>query len=71
MGSAALYHLARRGRRVLGIEQFDFPHAMGSSVGTNRIIRLAMQEREHGNVLLHENALIEVAEQVVLTATLR
>src|SRR5262252_7320089 len=25
MGSAALYHVARRGRRVLGLEQFDFP----------------------------------------------
>ena len=24
-GSAALYHLARRGRRVLGIERFDVP----------------------------------------------
>ena len=27
----------------------------------------AMQERERGNVLLHEKALIEVAEQVVAT----
>jgi hypothetical protein len=31
----------------------------------NRIIRLAMQERERGNVLSHEKAMIEVAEQVV------
>jgi hypothetical protein len=31
----------------------------------NRIVRLAMQERERGNVLVHEKALIEVAEQVV------
>ena len=30
MGSAALYHLAGRGRRVLGLERFDIPHAMGS-----------------------------------------
>src|ERR1700709_1723093 len=37
----------------------------------NRIIRLAMQERERGNVLVHERALIEVAEQVVLTAVAR
>lgn len=35
----------------------------------NRIIKLAMQERERGNVLMHEKALIEVAEQVVLTPT--
>ena len=44
MGSAACYHLARRGRRVLGLERFDVPHAMGSSHGVNRIIRLAYYE---------------------------
>jgi len=44
MGSAACYHLARRGRRVLGVERFDVPHAMGSSHGVNRIIRLAYYE---------------------------
>ena len=37
----------------------------------NRIIKLAMQERERGNVLMHEKALIEVAEQVVFTPTAR
>ena len=31
----------------------------------NKIVSLAMREREKGNVLLHEKALIEVAEQVV------
>jgi hypothetical protein len=35
----------------------------------NRIINLTMQERERGNVLLHEKALIDVAEQVVFTPT--
>ncbi|HMJ57354.1 MAG TPA: N-methyl-L-tryptophan oxidase [Polyangiaceae bacterium] len=44
MGSAALYHLARRGQRVLGLEQFDVPNALGSSVGVSRIIRLAYAE---------------------------
>jgi sarcosine oxidase len=44
MGSAAAYHLTRRGRRVLGLEQFDIPHDRGSSHGTNRIIRLAYWE---------------------------
>jgi sarcosine oxidase len=44
MGSATLYHLARRGLRVLGLEQFDVPNALGSSVGVNRIIRLAYAE---------------------------
>jgi len=44
MGSAATYHLARRGVRVLGLEQFDIPHDRGSSHGVNRIIRLAYFE---------------------------
>src|SRR3989442_12652839 len=44
MGSAALYQLARRGQRVLGLERFDIPHTMGSSHGITRIIRLAYYE---------------------------
>ena len=44
MGSAAIYHLARRGCRVLGLEQFNIPHENGSSHGVNRIIRLAYAE---------------------------
>jgi sarcosine oxidase len=44
MGSAALWQLARRGQRVLGIERFDLGHELGSSHGLNRIIRLAYHE---------------------------
>ena len=44
MGSAALYHLAKRGVKALGIEQFDIPHTLGSSHGLTRIIRLAYYE---------------------------
>jgi sarcosine oxidase len=44
MGSAAVYHLARRGWSVLGLERFDIPHEMGSSHGVTRIIRLAYYE---------------------------
>lgn len=44
MGSAALHHLAARGKRVLGLEQFDIPHDYGSSHGITRIIRLAYYE---------------------------
>ncbi len=40
MGSATCYHLARRGKRVLGLERFDIPHMKGSSHGVTRIIRL-------------------------------
>jgi sarcosine oxidase len=44
MGSAAAYHLARRGKRVLGIERFSAAHDRGSSHGRSRIIRLAYFE---------------------------
>jgi sarcosine oxidase len=44
MGSAAAYHLAGRGLRVLGIERFTIPNEMGSSHGASRIIRLAYFE---------------------------
>ncbi|MDP3768243.1 MAG: FAD-dependent oxidoreductase, partial [Dehalococcoidia bacterium] len=37
MGSAAAYHLARRGRRVVGIEQFTPAHDRGASHGRSRI----------------------------------
>ena len=44
MGSAAVYQLAMRGLRVLGLERFRIPHEMGSSHGITRIIRLAFHE---------------------------
>ncbi len=44
MGSAAAYHLANRGKRVLGLERYDVPNDMGSSHGLTRIIRLAYYE---------------------------
>lgn len=44
MGSAACYELARRGRRVLGLEQFALAHDGGSSHGHTRIIRTAYAE---------------------------
>ena len=44
MGSATAFHLARRGKRVLGLEQFELLHERGSSHGLTRIIRLAYHE---------------------------
>ncbi len=44
MGSASAYQLARRGARVLGLEQFEPLHERGSSHGLTRIIRLAYHE---------------------------
>lgn len=40
-GSAAAYHAAKRGQRVLLIEQFAVDHERGSSYGHSRIIRYA------------------------------
>ena len=45
MGSSAAYHLAARGQRVLGIEQFSPAHTLGSSHGGSRIVRKAYFER--------------------------
>jgi sarcosine oxidase len=44
MGSATLFELARRGGRVLGLEQFSLGHDKGSSHGHTRIIRKAYYE---------------------------
>jgi sarcosine oxidase len=44
MGSAAAYHLARRGVKVVGIEQFTPAHDRGSSHGLTRVIRQAYFE---------------------------
>ena len=44
MGSAAAAHLARRGHRVVGFEQFTPAHDLGSSHGETRIVRQAYFE---------------------------
>src|SRR5436853_7932220 len=44
MGSAAAFHLAASGRRVLGLDRFQPPHQLGSSHGLTRIIREAYFE---------------------------
>jgi sarcosine oxidase len=44
MGSATVYDLAQRGLRVLGLDQFAPPHALGSSHGETRVIREAYFE---------------------------
>ncbi|CAK4069442.1 unnamed protein product [Aphanomyces euteiches] len=44
MGSSACQNLAKRGLSVLGIEQFDMAHGLGSSHGKSRMIRKAYHE---------------------------
>jgi len=44
VGSAALFHLAKRGVKVLGLDRFPPGHDLGSSHGRTRIIRQAYFE---------------------------
>lgn len=44
MGAATTYQLARRGVKVIGIDQFSPPHQQGSSHGQTRITRQAIGE---------------------------
>jgi len=44
MGSSTCYHLAAQGVKVLGLEQFDIPHELGSHGGQSRLIRKAYFE---------------------------
>ena len=53
MGSAAAYHLARRGQRILGLEQFGPAHSLGSSHGSSRLVR---QLEDPGYVPLAQQA---------------
>src|SRR4249920_3781270 len=47
MGSASALQLAKRGKRVLGFDQFSPPHSFGSSHGATRVTRQAIGEGEH------------------------
>lgn len=53
IGSAAMFHLARRGLRVLGVEQLAPGHDSGSSHGETRAIRKAYFEHPDYVPLLH------------------
>jgi sarcosine oxidase len=47
LGSATAYHLARRGRRVLGLERFELGHHRGASHDTSRILRHSYHTPEY------------------------
>jgi sarcosine oxidase len=54
VGSAALYQLAKRGIRAIGIDRFNPPHDRGSSHGQTRVIRQAYFEHSDYVPLLKE-----------------
>lgn len=47
MGSAAAYHLTKRGMSVLLLEQYTIDHMNGSSYGDSRIIRYSYKDPEY------------------------
>jgi sarcosine oxidase len=74
MGSAALHHVARRGKRVLGVERYAPGHDRGSSHGATRIIRLGYFEHPSYVPLLRRayklwRELEEAAGQALLHVT--
>jgi sarcosine oxidase len=51
MGSAAAYHLARRGEPVLLVEQFELGHSRGSSHGAARITRHSYADPRYARLM--------------------
>ena len=54
MGSATLFHLARRGKRVLGLERFDIPHELGSSHGVTRSDAIAFHHNTQVTITVND-----------------
>jgi sarcosine oxidase len=74
MGAATCFELARRKRRVLGLDRFGIAHDRGSSHGHTRMIRLAYYEHLDYVPLLRRayerwRALEDVSGQRLLTIT--
>jgi monomeric sarcosine oxidase len=73
MGSAAAYHLAKRGARVIGFEQFQIVHDQGSHSGSTRIIRHAYFESpDYVPLILRADELwLDLARQTGRTVLVR
>ena len=64
MGSAAAYHLAARGQRVLGLERHTPAHDRGSSHGGSRIVRQSyFEDPAYVPLLLRSYELFEQLQQ--------
>ncbi|KAI3879300.1 hypothetical protein MKX03_024275 [Papaver bracteatum] len=62
MGSCTAYQLAKRGKKVLLLEQFDFLHHRGSYHGESRTIRCTYPEDYYSEMVLESAKLWEEAE---------
>jgi sarcosine oxidase len=64
VGSAAIWHLARLGAAVLGIDRHAPPHRLGSSHGETRVTRLAIGEgSEYSPLALRSHELWRAIER--------
>ncbi len=52
LGSATAWQLARRGHRVLGLEQFELDHGLGASHDSSRIIRHSYHSADYVRLTL-------------------
>lgn len=60
LGSAAAYHAAKKGAKVIGFEQFELGHVKGASHDTSRIVRTSYDQPEY--VALAKSAYKDWAE---------
>lgn len=65
MGSCTAYEVAKRGRSVLLLEQFDFLHHLGSSHGESRTIRYTYPEPYYIPMALESFQLWEQAQSEI------
>lgn len=71
MGSAAIYQLAKRGAKVLGIDRYAPPHTLGSTHGETRITRVACGEGlEYTPLAVRSNTLWREIERETGTSLL-
>eukprot|EP00048_Salpingoeca_helianthica_P014833 m.223779 g.223779 ORF g.223779 m.223779 type:complete len:381 (+) comp16324_c0_seq1:1101-2243(+) len=62
-GSAAAYHIAKRGLKVLLLEQYDLLHENGSSHGGSRITRRTYLEPHFADMMVESYKLWDEAEK--------
>ncbi|XP_043697891.1 probable sarcosine oxidase [Telopea speciosissima] len=65
MGSCTAYQAAKRGHKVLLLEQFDFLHHRGSSHGESRTIRATYPEHYYSSMVIESSHLWEEAQSEI------
>ena len=63
MGSSTAYQTAKRGKKTLLLEQFDFLHHRGSAHGESRTIRATYTKDFYPKMVLESAKLWEEAEE--------